>query len=213
MNNDEKQKKRILLVDDHPISREGLRALIRQTDDLTDCGEAEDAEQAIAMTTSLRPDLVLVDISLPGRSGIELLKDLAAMDAHLPLLVLSMYERHRYEARALRAGAWGYVVKTQDSDTLLDAMRTVLRGERLRKAPAARRKRIASPYHLLTKREGDVFRLLGEGIRTVQIAQRLSRSAKTIETHRMNIKKKLGFETAAELIAYASRWNSSEADD
>lgn len=212
MNNGEEQKKRILIVDDHPVSREGLRALIRQTEDIIDCGEAEDAERAISMTTSLRPDLVLVDISLPGRSGIELLKDLKAMEPHLPLLVLSMYERHRYEGRALRAGAWGYVVKNQDSDALLNAMRTVLRGQRLQKAPAARRNRAPSPYHLLTKREGDIFRLLGQGIRTVQIAERLRRSPKTIETHRMNIKKKLGFGTAAELIAYASRWNSSEAD-
>ena len=116
-------KTRILIVDDHPITREGLANLIRQTGDLTVCGEAADAEHSIAMVESLKPDLVLVDISLPGRSGIELIKDLHAFDPQLPVLVISMHDESFYAERALRAGARGYMMKQEGGERLIEGIR------------------------------------------------------------------------------------------
>lgn len=215
-------KTRILIVDDHPITREGLANLIRQTGDLTVCGEAADAEHSVAMIVALKPDLVVADISLPGRSGIELVKDLHAMDPQLPVLVISMHDESLYAERALRAGARGYMMKQEGGNRLIEGIREVLAGkicvsksasanllERFSSKPAAESN---SPLKKLSDREFEVFRLLGEGISTPLIGQRLNVSVKTVETHRMNIKAKLGFQTANQLISFAARWISTDSE-
>lgn len=215
-------KTRILIVDDHPITREGLANLIRQTGDLTVCGEAADAEHSVAMIVALKPDLVVADISLPGRSGIELVKDLHAMDPQLPVLVISMHDESLYAERALRAGARGYMMKQEGGNRLIEGIREVLAGkicvsksasanllERFSSKPVAESN---SPLKKLSDREFEVFRLLGEGISTPLIGQRLNVSVKTVETHRMNIKAKLGFQTANQLISFAARWISTDSE-
>jgi len=214
-------KSRVLIVDDHPITREGLASLIRQTGDLTVCGEASDAAQSIAMVRLLKPDIVLADISLPGRSGLELVKYLHIIDPDLPMLVISMHDEALYAERALRAGARGYIMKQEGGDRLIEGIRQVLGGKIFlshttssdlledlsKKGP----RKSAVPLRKLTDREFEIFRLLGEGLSNVQIAERLNVSRKTIEAHRGNIKAKLQFETAAQLITFAARWISTES--
>lgn len=215
-------KTRILIIDDHPITREGLANLIRQTGDLTVCGEAADAEHSVAMIVELKPDLVVLDISLPGRSGIELLKDIRALKPTLPVLIISMHDESLYAERALRSGARGYMMKQEGGTRLIQGIREVLAGkicisknaslillEGLSSKPAAASK---SPLTKLSDREFEVFRLLGEGMATPQIGRRLNVSGKTVETHRMNIKAKLGFKTANELISFAARWISTDSE-
>lgn len=215
-------KTRILIVDDHPITREGLANLIRQTGDLTVCGEAADAEHSVAMIVDLKPDLVVVDISLPGRSGIELLKDIHALKPELPVLIISMHDESLYAERALRGGARGYMMKQEGGNRLIEGIREVLAGkicisknaslnllEKFSATPAAESK---SPLAKLSDREFEVFRLLGEGMSTPMIGKRLNVSVKTVETHRMNIKAKLGFKTANELISFAARWISTDSE-
>ena len=215
-------KTRILIVDDHPIAREGLGNLIRQTGDLTVCGEAADAEHSVAMIVELKPDLVVVDISLPGRSGIELLKDIHAMKPEPPILVISMHDESLYAERALRNGARGYMMKQECGTRLIEGIREVLAGkicvsrnaslnllEKFSAKPVSDSK---SPLAKLSDREFEVFRLLGEGMATQQIGKRLNVSVKTVETHRMNIKAKLGFKTANELISFAARWISTDSE-
>ena len=215
------RKARILIVDDHPITREGLANLIRQTADLTVCGEASDAEHSIAMIMESKPDLVVADISLPGRSGIELVKDLHAMDPQLPILVISMHDESLYAERALRAGARGYMMKQEGGNRLIEGIHEVLAGkicvsknaslnllERFSAKPVTESR---SPLRKLSDREFEVFRLLGEGLSTPLIGKRLNVSVKTVETHRMNIKAKLGFQTANQLISFAARWISTDS--
>ena len=215
-------KTRIVIVDDHPITREGLANLIRQTGDLTICGESADAEHAVAMIVDKKPDLVIVDISLPGRGGIELLKDIHALKPGLPVLIISMHDESLYAERALRAGARGYMMKQECGDRLIEGIREVLGGKIcLSKNASVNLLEIFSAKHIsdskspltkLSDREFEVFRLLGEGVSTPDIGDRLSVSSKTVETHRMNIKAKLGFKTANELISFAARWISTEPD-
>jgi len=211
---------RILIVDDHPITRGGLAELIRHEDDLTVCGEAESAAEALEKARSTRPDLVLVDITLPGRSGLELIKDLQSLRPNLPTLVLSMHDEALFAERALRAGARGYIMKHEGGDKVIRAIRVVLGGEVyvsegvsrrvLAGLSAAGHRALHSPIEQLSDREFEVFQLLGEGLTTHQIGRRLNLSSKTVETHRMNIKVKLGFKSSCELIAHAARWIESE---
>lgn len=212
---------RIVIVDDHPILRQGLTQLIQSEPGLQVVGEAEDAAGAMVVLDRLKPDLVLVDISLPGRSGIDLLQDLRVVYPNLPVLVLSMHDESLYAERVLRAGARGYIMKDEGGGHLVAAVRKVLAGEvyvspkmqsRILEqiSGSSRRKNTAPTVEGLTDREFEVFRLVGQGKATREIADELHISVKTVEVHRLNIKHKLGVKSAAELVRFAVRWTESE---
>jgi len=213
------RKKTVFIVDDHPLLREGLRRTIDQQSDLAVCGEAGNGQEALAAVEKLHPDLVLVDISLPGRDGIELTKELRARCPTLPVLVLSMHDESVYAERALRAGARGYVMKCEPMETHLDAIRKMLAGELAFSShivtgliQRAAQSGSLSPMVLLSDRELEIFRLFGEGRTRVEIADNLRLSIKTIESHRANIRRKLGVRTAAELLQRAIEFVREEAD-
>jgi DNA-binding NarL/FixJ family response regulator len=213
-------KKQLLIVDDHPMMREGLAQLISREKDLTVCGEADTAHEALTKTGQLKPDLVIVDITLPGRSGLELIKDIQAMHSGTLLLVVSMHEESLYAERVLRAGARGYVMKQEGGKKLLEAIRQVLSGQiyvspsmsaRILEVFSGRRPEAAdSPVAGLTDREFEVFRLIGQGVNTRDVAKSLRLSVKTVEVHRLNIKAKLKLSTASELVHYAVRWMQAQ---
>src|SRR5436190_20269339 len=178
-----KPKTRVLLVDDHPILRRGLAQLINQEADMTVCGEAEDAPKAFEAVSTLQPDVAVVDISLRGGNGIELIKNVKARFPDLPILVLSMYDESLYAERALRAGSLGYIMKEEAIEQVLVAIRRVLKGEiflsdqmkakMLQQLATGKAKTVMSPIEALTDRELEVFRLIGEGHSTRQIAGEL----------------------------------------
>jgi DNA-binding NarL/FixJ family response regulator len=213
-------RRRVLVVDDHPIMREGLRQLINHEPDFIVCGEAADANEALALIHSTKPDLLLVDISLPGRGGLELIKDVRAQHPALSVLVLSMHDETLYAERVLRAGARGYVMKQEGGRKLIEAIRQVLAGQifvsermsaKILEIFSGRRGlATSSPVELLTDREFEVFQLIGKGLSTAKIAEQLYLSVKTIEVHRVHIKEKLKLKTAPELIRFAVRWLGSE---
>jgi len=209
------KRARILIVDDHPVVRQGLALLIGQQEDLAVCGEAEDAAHAITAIEALKPDLVLVDVSLKGTDGIDLTKDIKGRFPSLPVLVLSMLDESFYAERALRAGAKGYVMKQEATDKVLTAIRKVLSGEvfvsdkmvsRMLQKMAGDSVSGSTPVDLLSDREMTVFQLIGRGYSTARIAEELHLSVKTVETHRAHIKEKLNLADAAELSGYAGQW-------
>ncbi len=209
---------RVFVVDDHPLVRRGLAALIGQAPDLEICGEAPGHQEALSAITESRPDIVLVDISLRASNGLDLIKDIRSAQPALITLVISMHDETTYAERVLRAGARGYLMKSEANSTIVEAIRKVLKGEIYVSEPMAMRllQRIAgagprqggSPIDTLSDRELEVFVLIGGGMGTRQIAERLQLSPKTIEAHRAHIKKKLGLPTSAELIRNAIRWVS-----
>ncbi|HEY0794090.1 MAG TPA: response regulator transcription factor [Chthoniobacterales bacterium] len=205
---------RILIVDDHPMMREGLRALIGREPGLSVCGEAETVSRAVEAVATLKPDLVLVDITLPGRNGLELIKDLRALSPMLPVLVISMHDEALWAERVLRAGARGYVMKREAGPVMVAAIRKVLAGKlyvneavssRILESLAGRGTN-ASPIAQLSDREFEVFQLIGRGQGTIEIAEALHLSPKTVEAHRAKIKEKLDLKTMPELISFACRW-------
>jgi DNA-binding NarL/FixJ family response regulator len=205
---------RILIVDDHPMMREGLRTLISRERDLIVCGEAETAGEALDALTKLKPDLVLADITLPGPNGIELIKDICALQQGMLILVISMHDESLYAERVLHAGARGYIMKQENGPTMMRAIRQVLaKGIYLSDKMSARilenvvgQRTKASPIERLSDREWEVFQLIGRGKSTVQIADELHLSTKTVEAHRARVKEKLDLQTMTELISFASRW-------
>jgi DNA-binding NarL/FixJ family response regulator len=209
-------RKGILLVDDHPMMREGLARLINNEPDLCVCGEAGLAGQALQAVSARKPDLVLVDLSLPDRSGIELIKDLQASDPELPVLVISMHDESLYAERVLRAGGRGYIMKQEGGKQLMLAMRRVLAGQiyvsdqissRILESLSGRRLgRTRSPLEKLTDREFEVFQLIGQGQGSRHIAEHLRLSIKTVEVHRLHIKEKLHLRDATGLVRCAVRW-------
>jgi DNA-binding NarL/FixJ family response regulator len=209
-------KKRILIVDDHPTTRLGLKALLNREPDFIVCDEAGDVSQAHAAVDACHPDLVLTDLTLPGKGGLEFIRELHKAHPQLPVLVVSMHDEEIYAERALQGGARGFVMKSDDGRNLVAAVRQVLRGEiyvskkmnalLLHQIAGRRPHREPVGLRTLTGREFDVFQLLGQGLRTSQIAQRLHISGKTVETHRSHIKRKLNLPGHAELTAYAVRW-------
>jgi len=213
-------KKRVLVVDDHPIVRQGLALMINREPDLVVCGEAEDAMAAMHVLASARPDFVIVDISLNGPDGIELLKNLRTTHPVLPVLILSMHDESIYAERALRAGANGYIMKQEATEKVLVAVRRILSGEiyvsdrignRMLKhyitgSGSVRNSTIAD----LSDRELEVFRLIGEGHGTRQIAEELHLSVKTVESYQAHIKEKLSLRSARELMQHAIQWNMNE---
>jgi DNA-binding NarL/FixJ family response regulator len=205
---------RILIVDDHPMMREGLRTLISRERNLIVCGEAETAGQALEAVANLKPNLVLADITLPGRSGVELIKDIRALQQAMLILVISMHDESLYAERVLRAGARGYIMKQESGPTMMQAIRQVLAGRiylsdkmsaRILESVAGKRTK-ASPIERLSDREWEVFQLIGRGESTVQIADELHLSTKTVEAHRARVKQKLDLRTMTELISFAARW-------
>jgi DNA-binding NarL/FixJ family response regulator len=215
-----KPGKRILIVDDHPMMRQGLAQLINHEPDLTVCGEADTASQALEEVTSRRPDLVLLDISLPDKNGLELIKDLHAWSPEVLILVVSMHDEALYAERVLRAGARGYIMKQEGGRILMEAVRRVLSGRvyvsekmaaRILETFSGRRvETLVSPVEQLSDREFEVFQLIGEGKGTRDIAGHLHLSVKTVEVHRANIKAKLNIRTATELLRYAVRWTEAQ---
>src|SRR6202142_1781825 len=213
-------KKRILVVDDHPIVRQGLALLINREPDLVVCGEAEEATGAMHVLASARPDVLIVDISLNGPDGIDLLKNVRNAYPTLPVLILSMHDESIYAERALRAGANGYIMKQEATEKVLVALRRILAGEiyvsdRVGNHMLQHYIRGASPLPQssvaeLTDRELEVFRLIGEGHGTRQIAEELHLSVKTIESYQAHIKEKLALRNARELLQHAIQWTVSE---
>jgi DNA-binding NarL/FixJ family response regulator len=210
------EKKRILLVDDHPIFRHGLEDLLKKQEDLAICGHADSAPAALDGMRHLRPDLAIVDVSINGANGIELVKQMKAEMPHLAILVLSMHDESLYALRALKAGALGYVMKAEALQHVINAVRRVLEG-RIFVSPRFGEKLIfkavhgsdtdsPSPVERLSDRELEVLMMLGKGHNTKSIASELNLSVKTIETHRAHIKEKLGFTDASEMVRFAIDW-------
>jgi DNA-binding NarL/FixJ family response regulator len=214
------KQKRILIVDDHPMMRQGLAQLIGAESDLTICGEAENAESALDAIGTLKPDLVLADISLPGKNGLELIKDFQAIQPGLPVLVISMHDESLYAERVLRAGGRGYIMKQEGGKKLMQAVRQVLDGkiyvsekmsaEILEIFSGRRAGTESPPMEKLTDREFEVFQLISQGKGTREIAGKLHLSVKTVDVHRANIKAKLKLKSASELIRFAVRWSESQ---
>lgn len=215
-------KKRVLIVDDHPLLRDGLSKVLNQQDDLLVCGEAGDARGGLDALHKCRPDVVIVDLTMDDGNGLDLIKDIHAQEARLPILVLSMHHENLYAERAIRAGARGYVMKREPVGTVLAALRKVLVGhmalsenmvsrllvatDRKKKSPSG------SPAGLLSDRELEVFRLLGHGLGTSRIAAKLRVAPSTVETHRAGIKQKLGLAGATELVARAAQFVADNPD-
>lgn len=213
-------RRRILVVDDHPFMRAGMAQLINHQADLEVCGEAGNVAEALAAVAKLQPDLVLSDITMPGRSGLDFIKDLQVAQADLPVLVVSMHDESIYAERVLRAGGRGYIMKEAGGEALLGAMRQVLSGQvyvsarmsaRILGAMTARRPRgSSSPIESLSDREFEIFRLIGEGKGTRDIAELLNLSPKTVDVHRANLKAKLGVTDMNALVHQAVRWVESQ---
>jgi DNA-binding NarL/FixJ family response regulator len=215
------KKARILIVDDHPMTRGGLTYLINHQADTLVCGEAENAAEALDLLAASKPDLLLIDITLPGKSGLELIKDVKAVRPDLPMLVVSMHDESLYADRVLRAGARGYITKHEGGDKLMAAIRRVLDGKiYVSEGMSAHILEIfsggqaatdRSSIQELSDREFEVFAALGDGLSSHEIAKKLHLSAKTVDAHRANIKTKLKINTTAELISFAARWTTTES--
>jgi DNA-binding NarL/FixJ family response regulator len=208
-------KAKVLIVDDHPVVREGLAMHLATQPDLEVCGEAEDLPGALAQLASARPDVAIIDLSLRNSSGIELIRRIKDRDPAVRILVWSMYPENLYAERALRAGAQGYLNKGQATHRVLDAIRTVLQGrvyvsgplaEQLLQGVVGRKPEGRSALDSLSDRELEAFRLLGEGLTTESIAETMRVSPKTVETFRARIKEKLGISHHGELIQRATQW-------
>jgi DNA-binding NarL/FixJ family response regulator len=216
INETKRRKSRVFLVDDHPLVREHLTALLHREADLEVCGEAADGPTARSLIAQQEPDLVILDISLKRSHGLDLLKDLRALWPKLPVLVLSMHEETLYAERALRAGAMGYITKEEATVSVLSAIRTVLAGEVYLSASMAKRMmhkmvktatdQADSPLEVLTDRELAVFQMIGRGIGTRQIAEELCLGIKTVESYKARLKEKLRLQDGNELLQHAIEW-------
>jgi DNA-binding NarL/FixJ family response regulator len=217
---DSSNVRRIFLVDDHPVTRAGVGALLGQQANFQICGEADSAPKAIDLIPKLNPELAIVDISLKTTSGIELIKNLNALSRDLKVLVLSMHDEFLYAERALRAGAKGYVMKDQAADTLVGAVRRVLSGElhvsekmkerMLNRFVSNKRDELTFSMDSLSDREMEVLVHIGNGYSTRQIAAKLNLSVKTIDSYREHLKIKLRLDKGADLVRHAIQWVKSE---
>lgn len=210
---------KILLVDDHPLLRTGLAMTLDDEPDFEIVGQAADAEEALDVVDRLDPDLVVVDLSLPGMGGLELVKHLQTIRPETRTLVVSRHDESLYAERAVRAGAKGYVSKLEAGEKIVAAVRTVLRGgiflsddvkDKMLFGAAAGRDPMASPLEVLSDRELEVFEMTGRGIPTREISERLHLSVKTVESYRSRLKAKLGLQNGTELIKHAVAWVEGE---
>jgi len=212
-----KKRARVLIVDDHPAVREALALRISRQSDLEVCGEAADMSEALRMVADTQPEVAIVDISLKTGSGIELIKRIKDRNYSVRMLVWSMHSESLYAERALRAGALGYINKDQATDKIIEAIRRVLDGKvylseamaekMLHRAVGGSREEVAqSPLDVLADRELEVFRLIGQAVKTAEIAERLHLSMKTVETYRDRIRQKLDLSNGTELAHYATKW-------
>ena len=206
---------RILIVDDHPTFLHGLRDLIEEEPDLVVCGQAADAGEALQLLRTTQPDVAVVDLSLKGGHGLELIEQIGQRDDRVRMLVCSVHPESHFAERALRAGAMGYVNKQEAADKLVEAVRQILRGEIYVSGPMAKRLLHGlvggkgsgkNPVDTLTNREIEIFEMIGQGLTTKQIARQLHLSHKTIEAHREKIKMKLGLANSVQLSFSAFQW-------
>ncbi|MDR5694613.1 MAG: response regulator transcription factor [Armatimonadota bacterium] len=203
---------RILIVDDHALFREGIRMILEAQPDIEVVGEAEDGEQALALVEEVRPDVVIMDIAMPGIGGLEATRRIKAAHPEVRILALTMHDHKEYVLPMLGFGASGYVVKRAAASELVQAIRSVYKDESYLYPSVAKalleeyRRRVpAGEEDGLTEREQEVLRLIAEGLTNQEIAQRLYLSVRTVETHRKNIMEKLGLHTSADLVRYAIR--------
>jgi DNA-binding NarL/FixJ family response regulator len=214
-------KFRVLLVDDHPITRQGIGMLVNQEPNLVVCGETDNAPKAIDLINQLSPDLAVIDISLKTVSGLELVKNIKSLRPELPVLVMSMHDESLYAERALRAGARGYIMKNEPNEKIRAAIQRVLGGDLYmsdqmkekmlhRIVTNKKNEETVSSVDLLSDREMEVFQLIGNGFSTKQIASKLNLSVKTIDSYREHLKLKLPLEHGSDLVHYAIQWVKSE---
>ncbi len=213
------EKKGIFLVEDHPVFRYGISQLINQQDDMAVCGESDNVRSAAAMIYSGKPDLILLDLSLNGASGLELLKEMTSGQSGIPVLVLSMYEESFYAERVLKLGARGYIMKRETFESVIKAIRLVLDGkvfvseavsDKILNRFTGKSDISESPVNRLTTRELEVFQLIGNGFKTSKISQALNLNINTINTYKERIKEKLNLNDYSELIQYSIRWMQNE---
>ena len=214
------EKTQIFIVDDHPVVRDGLAAIINHERDMNVCGEADDAAGALKTIAELKPDVVVTDISLKSSDGIELTKSIKARYPGLPVIIFSVHDESIYAERALRAGAHAYMMKETVSENIVKAIRTVLKGEIfvsnkvsnkfLHKIAGDKAGTAKTPIENLSDREFEIFCLIGKGLKASQIAKQLYLSTKTIETYRSRIKEKLNLPNASELLQYSIKWAKSQ---
>ena len=216
----QEKNKRIVIVDDHPLFRKGLEQLINSSNDAFGiCGEAGDAAEGMARIRELKPDLVIVDLSLPGANGIELIKNIRAEFAKLPVLILSMHDESLYALRALRAGAQGYVMKQEALENVIGAIREVLAGRPYLSSQMSAKlitnfavgSTQTNPTDTLSDRELEILELIGKGRDVHEISEALHISRKTVETHRAHIKEKLNLKNAREVNRFAAQWVEGQA--
>jgi len=221
-NRSERQARKIVLVDDHPLIRQGIRMLLSHEPDLAVCGEAESAYQALQVIEQTSPDLAVIDLTLQESSGLELIKDIRVRHPDLLVLVLSMRDEGYYAERVLRAGARGYVTKEEGPKRVVEGIRKVLQGQIyvsekmaskvMSKIVAGADEATVSPIHALTDRELEVYELIGQGLPTREIAKKLHISPKTVNSHREHIKEKLALDSAPELLKHAIQWVQGRQD-
>jgi DNA-binding NarL/FixJ family response regulator len=210
------KNKQIYIVDDHPLMRKGLAMTLEKEVGFELCGQAESAEQALSEILDLKPDVAIIDISLPGMNGLELVKNLLHQDPAQKILIVSRHDEELYAERALRAGAKGYLMKLEAVDVLVQAINQILSGgiylsnkignKLLMKLATGSNAKSANPLDQLSDRELEVFELTGNGLSTKEIGEKLHISVKTVESHRANIKDKLQIDSANELMRHAVRW-------
>lgn len=210
---------RILIVDDHAIVRQGIALLLSKHPEFKVCGEAGTCDEALVVVEKLKPEVVLLDLTLKDRNGLDLVREWKEKNPALRVLVVSMHDEREFAERVLRAGARGYVMKENADEVIVEALHTVLRGEiyaspdvaarLLRQLAEGEKAEPEGGVGSLTDRERDIFRALGEGLTSRKIAERFNLSERTVEVHRANIKRKLGCEDAAQLLREAIRWNES----
>lgn len=218
-------KKTILIIDDHPLFREGLKAIIERDNRFEVVGEAGNGREGLRLAKELKPDLALVDMSLPDQSGIQLTRELKNASLKTRIMIITMHSKVDYIVKAFRAGATGYVVKESASERLLQGMDTVLKGEyfmdssvshkvvkKLMQFPEKGAKITDASYDTLTPREQEIMVLLAEGLSSKEIADKLFISPKTVDNHRSNIFRKLNLHSVIELIRYAARLGIIDVD-